>query len=195
VGGIGALWRELTPAHRRWIYLNALLITALINLAVNAAIAWISVIGVRRVPLWSVPLIDKPSTITDTVGTLFILPLITCLLCTTAVWRDITTKRLPALRATAGADALAAKLPRSRLRRGIGLGAVVTVTLAPLTVLVLIAIDFTNLTVTQFVLYKAAFGIALGAVVTPLIALFAMASSPTQAIDANVGLAHRPPSS
>jgi hypothetical protein len=191
-GSLRALWCEFMPAHRRWIYLNALLATAVINLAVNAAIAWVSVIGERRVPLWSVPLVDKPSTITDTIGTLFMLPLITCLLCTTAVWHDIATGRLPPLNATPGVQALVARLPRSRLRRGFRLGALLTIALTPVTILVLVMVDFANLTAAQFVLYKAAFSIALGMIVTPVIAMLAIASSPAQPITTKVDVSHPP---
>lgn len=192
-GSIRALWRALLPAHRRWVYLNALLITALINLAVNAAIAWISVTGEHRVPLWSVPLLDRPSTITDTVGTLFMLPLITCLLCTTAVWHEITTGRLPPFDETDGARALAPLMLRSRLRRGLRLGAIVTVALAPVTIVVLVTTDFANLTAAQFILYKAMFSVALGMIVTPLIAMLAIASRPAQPITSTIGISHPPP--
>jgi hypothetical protein len=175
---VRGLWRELSPAQRRWIYLNALLITALINLLVNAGIAWASLMGERHVPLWSVPLVEKPSTVTDTVGTFFLLPLITSLLCTTAVWYDMARGRLATFRGTAPAQALVAYLPGTRLRRGLVLGVLCTVALAPLSVLVLVAIDFAGLTTTQFVLYKAALGVVLGAIVTPVIAVRAMADGP-----------------
>jgi hypothetical protein len=174
-GSIRARWRELLPEHRRWILLNALLVGAAINLLANGGIAWISVIGQHKIPLWSVPLIDKPSTITDTVGTLFLLPLITCVLCTTAVWHDLATERLRPLTGTTGWDELSAKLPATRLRRGLVVAVFCTALLAPVSVLVLVAIDFGGLSVTQFVLYKAVLGVVLGAIVTPVIALLAMA--------------------
>jgi hypothetical protein len=176
-GSVRTRWRELLPEHRRWILLNALLIGAVINLLANGGIAWISVIGQHKIPLWSVPLIDKPSTITDTVGTLFLLPLITCLLCTTAVWHDVATGRLPPLTGTAGLGKLSAKLPATRLRRGLVLAVLCTAVLAPVSVLVLVALNFAGLSVAQFVLYKAVLGIVLGAIVTPVVAVLAMADS------------------
>jgi hypothetical protein len=182
VGGIRALWRELAPEHRRWIYLNALLATALINLVVNAGIALLSLNGEHRVPLWSVPLIDRPSSVTDTLGTLFLLPLVTCLLCTSAVWHDIATGKLPPLRRSKIVQALAAQVPAARLRRGLAFGALCLVALAPLSIVLLVAIDFANLTGAQFVVYKAALGLALGALVTPVIAILAMTDHPATAI-------------
>ena len=86
---VRSLWRELPPAHRRWIVLNALIVTAVVNLVINAGLAWGSSAGEHRVPLWSVPLVEKPSTVVDTVGTFFLLPLITCLLITTVARHDV----------------------------------------------------------------------------------------------------------
>jgi hypothetical protein len=177
---IGGLWQELAPAHRRWLVQNALLLTALINLLVNVGIAWVSLMGEHRVPLWSVPLVEKPSTITDTVGTFFLLPMITCLLCTTAVWHDLATGRLPALGPGTITQALAARLPATRLRRGLLFGALCTAALAPVSVLVLVVTDFAGLTPGQFVIYKAVLALALGAIVTPAIAVCAMATGHAQ---------------
>jgi hypothetical protein len=64
------------------------------------------------------------------------------------------------------------------MARGIVFGILCTAALAPLAVLVLVALDLGDLTVGQFVLYKAALGVGLGVLVTPAIALCAMASSP-----------------
>ncbi len=49
------MWLPLGP-HRRWILGNAVLGAAVVNLVVNAGIAWLSVRGRRTVPLWSLPL-------------------------------------------------------------------------------------------------------------------------------------------
>ena len=83
--------RDLAPEHRRWLLINAVIITAVINLVLNAAIAWFSVRGAHQVRLWGLPLVDKPSTVLDTVGTFFFLPLFTCLMVTTAVWAGATS--------------------------------------------------------------------------------------------------------
>ena len=70
----------MSSAHRRWIVINALLVTALINAVVNAGIAWLSAGGRSRIPLWATPIVGGPSTLTDTAGTLFILPLTTTII-------------------------------------------------------------------------------------------------------------------
>jgi len=181
------LVRDLPASHRRWILLNAIAITAVFNLVINAGIAWLSSAGTTRVPLWWMPVIGGPSTITDTVGTLFLLPLITNLLVTTAVRRDRRHERLTPLSHAESIYPILRLLPRGRTRRGFGLGAFCVAALAPAAVAILIATDFGDLSVANFVLYKAILGVALGAFVTPVIALRAMADDPTPS-------SHRPSS-
>jgi hypothetical protein len=175
--GVASVWREVPARHRRWLFWNALVGAAIINLLLNAGIAWLSVRSEEVVPLWAVPVVDRPSTVTDTIGTFFLLPLITCLVITTVAWHDVRSGRLPPLGWTADSHSFLGRVPATRLRRGIFLGAVCTVLLAPPAVAALVALDFGDLSVGEFVLFKAIFGVALGAVVTPPIALLAMADT------------------
>ena len=64
---------------------------------------------------------------------LFLLPLITCLLATTAVWRDIREGRLQRLTTIGTAEAI----PDTRLRRGLMFGLVATIVAAPPILIVL----------------------------------------------------------
>lgn len=170
-------WGKLLPGQRRWLALNAGLLTATTNLVVNAVIAWLSVRNLRTVPLWAVPLIGKPSTITDTVGTFFILPLTTCVICTTLVRNQVRRGRLSPL-PPGEIGAVLARLPDGRVRRGAALGTVSLAAFSPIAVIVLVAMNFGDVSRAEFVAYKAALGVALGAVVTPVIALRAMADRP-----------------
>jgi hypothetical protein len=172
---VRSVWQELSAHQRRWILLNAVMVAAVINAVLNAGIAWASVRSEDSVPLSAVPLVDKPSVIADTIGTFFLLPLITCLLITTVAWHDVRTGKVSRLARPPISDRLRRRLPDTRLRRGLVLGAVCTVVMAPLAVLVLVALDFGDLSVGEFVLYKAIFGVVLGALVTPPIALLALA--------------------
>jgi hypothetical protein len=176
-------WPDLPIGHRRWILYNAILVTALMNLVLNAGITWLMVQGAHRVPLWTTPLPGRPNIITDTVGTFFMLPLITCLLITTSVWHEVRVGRLPPLMGTPRPQSLLARLPTGRLRRGAYLGGVCALVLSPLSALVLIAVDSGGLSTPGFVLYKAMLGVALGAIVTPVIALCAMADTATSVND------------
>lgn len=166
------MWKQLPAANKRWIVVNALLVTAAINVVVNAAIAWLSVRGQDGVSLWGVPLVET-STFWNVIGTLFLLPLITCLLTTAAVRRDVRLGSLAALSGLRSGRLPA--MPAGRLRRGVAFGILAVAALAPPLTLVLVASGFPELSRGQFIACQAAFAVALGALVTPIIALYAMA--------------------
>jgi hypothetical protein len=166
------LWRWLPAAHRRWIVVNALVVTALINTALNATIAWLSVRGQEQVPLWS---IGETSTVTDTLGTLFVLPVITCVLCTSAVWRELRTGRLHRVQGLSQRQPILAALPAARILRGVAFGALCLMMLAAPATVLLVATGLGDLSQSEFIVYKVLFAVALGALVTPVIALRAMA--------------------
>jgi hypothetical protein len=170
------LWRETVTEHRRWLLFNAVLIAAVVNAGLSALIAWISAANETEISLWAVPLVEGPSLISDTVGTFFILPFLTTLVITTVVWNEIREGKLaPLSRRSAG---LLSSLPQTRVRRGAYFGAICTVVLGPPAVVVLLLRDPGDVSVGDFVLYKAIFGIVLGAIVTPPIALAAMTDEP-----------------
>lgn len=158
---------------RRWILVNAVAITAMVNLVVNAAVAWLTTIGVRRVPLWATPIVGGPSTIADTLGTLFVLPLVTCVLVSAAVRRDVRAGRLLPLER--GRWRRLSHLPVGAIQRGLVLGSICLAALSAPTVAVLLVVHLGNLSDAQFVLFKALFAVALGLVATPVIAVAALA--------------------
>lgn len=149
--------------------LNALLITAVLNLIVNGAIDLVSIAGKGPIPFWGPPLI-KPNTVWTIIGTLFLLPLITTLLATTAIRRDIQHGTLTPLTSIGHSDAL----PETRFRRGLVFGGLITLFAAPPIVVVLALIGIGDLSHVQYTAWHIAFAIVLGALVTPVIALCAM---------------------
>lgn len=169
----GWRWSELAREHRRWVIVNALLVTAAVNLVLNGFLAWFSARGHHVVPVWAVPKIGGANVFTDTVGTFFFLPLFTCIFSTTFVWIEMRAGRIPPLTTIQIPD----RLQGGRLRRGVVLGAATVAVLTPLAVVVFLLVGTgASLTTGQFVVYKAALGVALGAVVTPIIGLCAMAA-------------------
>ena len=166
------IWRDATATHRRWVFINAVVVAAFINGALSALIAWGSAASEDEIPLWSAPLVGGPSTAVDSIGTCFILPFLTTLIITSVVWHELREGRLlPLSRPSTG---LIARVPPTRLRRAVFFGAVSTAIFAPPVVLVHVLTDFGDISVGDFVLYKAIFGVVLGAIVTPPIALVAM---------------------
>jgi hypothetical protein len=167
--------RGVPGPNRRWILVNAIGVTACVNLVLNAGIALVSVIGADTVPVWSAPLLGGPSIVADTIGTLFTLPLVTCLLCTTSVWWELRSGRLTPITAPGAVRSLLGRVPARRLRRGLAFGTGTALVLGPPTIGLILALPLDELSPAAFVVYKVAFAIGLGALVTPLIALRAMA--------------------
>ncbi len=167
---MAAAWRDLPAPNRRWVLVNALIATALINIVVNVAIDLVSVAGHDRIALWEPPLV-RPSTAWTLIGTLFLLPFVTCLLATKVVRDEVEAG---SLKRVSSPGRLAA-LPESRPRRGAAIGLTAVALLAPPMLIAMTALDFPDLSHGRFIAYQTVFAVALGAVVTPLIAIRAMA--------------------
>jgi hypothetical protein len=170
---VTSVWEELPTPNRRWLVVNALVVTIAINVVVNAAIAWLSVKGQDTVSMWGVPLAET-SVFWNLVGTLFLLPMITCVLTTTAIRRDVRRDTLAPLDRLRTTHRWLAALPLSRWRRGVVLGVLLAAVLTPPIVLALAALGFPDLSLEQFVVAQTIFAVLLGIAVTPPIALFAM---------------------
>ena len=174
-------WRVVPTAHRRWIVINAVIISALSNLVINSAIAWISSVGKPHISLWSTPLLGGPNLVTDTLGTFFLLPFTTCLVVTLAVRQSRSRGLLHDLESHERGPSWLTGLPTTVLRRGVRLGWVTLLACAPVSILIL-AIGFDGgITRADFVAYKAVLGLVLGLAVTPVIALAAMGDEFTAA--------------
>jgi hypothetical protein len=169
----------LTPAHRRFLVRDALLIAALVNGALSALIAWLVTLGEDEVPHAAVPLVEGPSVIVDTVGTCFVLPFLTTLAITTVIWKEMRDGHLTRLPLPPGS--LAERLPDTRLRRAGLIGLLCLLTFGPLSLVLLLLFDYGDISIGEFVLFKAIFGIVLGALVTPFIAMVAFGDEPPPA--------------
>lgn len=167
----------MPEAHRRWIVLKALVATAAINVVVNAALAWLGVSGQESVPFWGLPLAET-SVFWNLVGTLFLLPAITCVLTTAAVRRDVRLGSLASLDSLRYIHRRLSALPPGAARRGLVLGGLAVVALAPPLLLALAVAGFPEPTRGEFVAWQTAFAVLLGALVTPVIAFFAMTDPP-----------------
>jgi hypothetical protein len=171
---VTAVWGELPAPNRRWVIVNALVATAVINVVVNLVIDLLTVAGHGRIPLWEPPLV-RPSTALTLIGTLFLLPFLTTLLASRAVHHDLEGGSIERLTLSGRLG----DLPASRPRRGAALGLTSLVVLGPPLLIAMTALDFPDLGHGRFVAYQVGLAVLLGAVVTPLIAIRAMADGPT----------------
>jgi hypothetical protein len=169
-------------AQKRWLIRDAGVVTALVNAVLNWLPAWFAARDVEHVPLWSVPFVGT-GVYTDTLGTFFLLPFLTTLFVTSAIWRDRREGRLAPGTLPVSLFSLAI-VPSVRPARALWF-ACNTVALLAVPAAVLLAILAPDgLGHDAFIAYKTVLGVALGLVVTPLIAMAAMAdplSTPARA--------------
>lgn len=163
---------RLDAAQRRWILVNAVIGAAVVNLAINVGIGWLETRGHAQLPRWTAS--TRSSVLGDGLGALFMLPLCTCLLVTAGVHREQRQGGLARLVWTPPVGWWDAVIRPGLLARGLRLGAVTFLALA-VPVGIALALAFPHgLSSDQFVIFHVAFTVALGAVVTPLVALAAM---------------------
>jgi hypothetical protein len=168
--------RDLTAAHRRFLLRDAVLIAAFANAVLNAFFAWLFTVGEDEVPVSAVPLAEGPSVLVDTVATCFVLPFLTTLAITTVIWKELREGHLTRLPRVPGS--FADRLPKTRLRRATRIGLICLVIFGPLCAAGVLLFDYGDIGIGEFVLFKAIFGIVLGAAVTPWIAMVAFGDEP-----------------
>jgi hypothetical protein len=169
----------------RYLLIGHVLIPAVINAAINSGVGWLSVSGLSEVQVWS----SDRGAVADLLGTSFFLPLITCLIATPLVRRDKDRARiggLPHQYLPYWMRWLQRPLPVRALQFGI-------------TGIVLLSVPIcllwevfagSTITVSQFLVIKTTFAVALGTVVTPVTAVLALADMPEKKSDPAADPAH-----
>src|SRR4030095_788009 len=107
--------RLMSPRHRRYLLLDQGIGAGILNLLLNAGIAWLLFRGMESVPLWG-----QQSIAGDTIGTAFVLPFLTALIASAVVRSQVRSGYVPAV--ALSARSVLARLPRSLARRGVVLG-------------------------------------------------------------------------
>jgi hypothetical protein len=154
------------PQDHRTYLISQALVGAAVNLVLNGAIGWVIFRSLDRIPFSG-----SPSVSGDLVGTAFLLPLLVCLIATPLVRAEV---RGGAVEPAEPSGVIPRFLPRGLLLRGIALGLLAAVTIAPLAIWGLRALGIQAMGFWQFVGFKAAFGAALAALITPVVALRAL---------------------
>ena len=163
----------MSPAQRRYLLLEQGVGAAGFNFLLNAAIAWLIFRGAEMVPLWG-----QQSIAGDTIGTSIILPFLTCLIATRLVRGHVRSGKVAPLGWSRDTQPWLGWLPRGTLARGLALGCAGLLVFAPPVLGALAALGVTQLGLGRFVVFKASFAAAEALVVTPLVALWAIAEGP-----------------
>ena len=154
------------PQDHRTYLISQALVGAAVNLILNGAIGWVVFRSHDRIPVSG-----SPSVSGDLVGTAFLLPLLVCLIATPLVRAEV---RGGAVEPAEPSGVISRFLPRRLLLRGLALGLLAAVTIAPLVIWGLQALGIRAMGFWHFVGFKAAFGAALAALITPVVALRAL---------------------
>jgi hypothetical protein len=157
----------LSAAHRRLLLVDNGIVSVLFNFLLNGAIAWALFRSAAHVPLWG-----EQSVAGDTMITAFLLPLLTCLIVSRLVARQVAAGHVPPLR---GNDLpLAGPSRHSTLVRGTLLGVMAMALAAGPLVAALDASGFSGFALWPFIGFKAAFAALLAGAVTPLVGWWAL---------------------
>ncbi|HEX3793459.1 MAG TPA: hypothetical protein VHV57_03050 [Acidimicrobiales bacterium] len=167
-------WRAVPALHRRWILVNSVIISGVWNLFINGFIAWVSSKGHGHIGLWTTPLLGGPNLLIDTFGTLYLLPLTTCIGVMIGVRQAKRKGQLHNLEDHQKGPRWLTDVPTTFLRRANRFGLMVLLPLGPIATIVLSIGFHSGIERSTFVVYKAVIGVLLGLIVTPFIALSAM---------------------
>jgi hypothetical protein len=160
----------MSPAQRRYLVLEQGVGAAVFNFVLNGLIAWLMFRTQAEVPLWG-----QQSIAGDTIGTSLLLPLITCLIVTRLARGHVRSGKVAALGWTRATHPRLGWLPSGTTARAFALGLAGMVALAPVTIVVLTFLHVAHLGLWRFILFKASFAAAAALIVTPLVALWAIA--------------------
>lgn len=159
----------MSPRHRRYLLVEQGVGAGVFNVLLNAAIAWVMFRGAATVPLWGQQSIGG-----DTLGTGFVLPLLTTLIASRIVRGHVRAGHVPAM---AWPDGALGRMPRGLVVRGAVLGAVGIVIASIPATQALGAAGVEEMSLGGFVAFKALFAGALATVVTPIVARLALADA------------------
>ena len=157
----------LSREHRRFLILDELAGSILINFPLNAGIAWALFRSKASVPLWG-----TSSIAADTIVTAFVLTVATALLATRYARAQVVSGKLPPVPISEIRSS--AWLQRSSLVRGTILGCVAIVLAAAPVIGAFAIAGPRELPLASFIWFKATFAAVLGAVVTPLVGWWAL---------------------
>ena len=158
----------LSAEQRRFLGIGQSLVPFAINVVLNFAIGWAMFRGTESIPLWGASSIGG-----DTLGTSFFLPAITCLIVTPLVRGQVRKGAAPAF--TGALAAWLRPFQRGLWVRAVAIGLVCVVLAGSLAIALLSALGVGTLGFALFLGLKALYAGVLAALVTPAIALLALA--------------------
>jgi hypothetical protein len=163
---------RLSAAQRMFIVRDQIVSPTLFNAGLNGWLAWL----VFRHQAF-VPMNGTVGIVSDALATAVMLPLMTCLFATPFIRWAVRLGKVEALRADDATLDRLLRLPTSAFKRGIVLAAPCLLCLAPIVLAALWLAGVDELPVMTFVVVKAIYAGVIAGVVSPVIALYALATT------------------
>jgi hypothetical protein len=162
---------QLNPAQRGYLLVGQVIVPVILNVVLNGAIGFAMFRGASEVPL-----LGSQSIVGDTLGTGFFLPAITCLIVTPLVRGHVRKGTAEPMRGAL--PAWLAAFRRTLVPRAVALGLAGVGVAGALLLALSALLGVESLAFVPFLGFKAVFAGLLGGLVTPLIALLALADRP-----------------
>ena len=160
----------MSEQHRRFLVVEEVLISTVVNFLLNAGIAWYLFHKKSSVAMWGATSIGV-----DTIVTAFVLPVLTAIIAWFIVGRAVKSgKLLPIPYEAIGTSRW---LKWRGWQRGVILGVASMIVVATPLVVALTLAGLRSLTPWHFVWFKGCFAAGLGALVTPLLGWWALADA------------------
>jgi hypothetical protein len=163
---------KLSAAQHKYLVHDQIIGAGIFNLLLNAGLTWLSF---RHHKL--VPMTGDPSIVGDTIGTALIMPLLICLIASPLVRKAMKAGKVDAFSESSRVRSILRWLPAWSFVRGLVLGLVCVAWFAPPLLLLFKLAGVENMSVGGYVLVKSLFAGALAAVVSPVVAMYVLATT------------------
>lgn len=163
---------KLSESQRKYLVRDQIIGGALVNGVLNAFLAWLTF---RHHAL--VPMQGDPSILNDLIATAVLMPLFICVIGTPLVRKALRAGKFEPLTTLSSGRTMVLWLPANSFLRGLLLALGALATCAPVLLGLLLLFGVHSMSVAGFTTLKLVYSGILGALVSPLVALYVMASA------------------
>lgn len=163
---------SLSQSHRDYLIREQVIGPALINFVINALIGWSIFHALDEIPIWG-----DPGVAGDLVVTLFALPLVVCLIATPLVRMAAKKGKVPSLPQGLQSQPWISRLPNHLFVRALFFATVTALIGGPLVLALLKMSGLESMSLTTFIWIKGGVSALAAALISPPIALRAIADS------------------
>jgi hypothetical protein len=174
---------NLSEAQRKYLVRDQIIGGGVFNALISALLGWLTF---RQ--LAAVPMHGEPSILSDVIATSVLLPLFICVIATPLVHKAMQAGKVLPLHGESDARTMLLWLPGNSLLRGVLLALAALATCAPVLLGSLLLFGVTSMSVGGFAVLKLFYAGILAAAVSPIVALYAMASAAPSGMALDISL-------